>query len=132
MRLFARFWPFGWPQSNPPAVGPQFHPLESNRNPSKMYSMFGGSFSQFSVFQLFPFSPLYLMICGAYISLISAIKTKSQEFYSSLSLTISVVFSCVFYISNGDMLIKILLHQLFVICGFSQMLLTEDLMVYTL
>ena len=29
--------------------------------------MFGGSFSQFSVFQLFPFSPLYLMICGAYI-----------------------------------------------------------------
>ena len=29
--------------------------------------MFGGSFSQSSVFQLFPFSPLYLMICGAYI-----------------------------------------------------------------
>ena len=28
--------------------------------------MFGGSFSQFSVFQPFPFSPLYLMICGAY------------------------------------------------------------------
>ena len=68
MRLFARFWPFGRPQSNPPAVGPQFHPLESNRNPSKMYSMFGAPFSQFSVFQLFPFSPLYLMFCGAYVS----------------------------------------------------------------
>ena len=67
MRLFARFWPFGRPQSNPPAVGPQFHPLESNRNPSKMYSMFGAPFSQFSVFQLFPFSPLYLMFCGAYV-----------------------------------------------------------------
>ena len=67
MRLFARFWPFGRPQSNPPPVGPQFHPLESNRNPSKMYSMFGGSFSQFSVYQCFPFSPLYLMFCGAYL-----------------------------------------------------------------
>ena len=28
--------------------------------------MFGGSFSHISVYQCFPFSPLYLMICGAY------------------------------------------------------------------
>ena len=66
MRLFARFWPFGRPQSNPPPVGPQFHPLESNRNPSKMYWMFGAPFSHIPVYQCFPFSPLYLMFCGAY------------------------------------------------------------------
>ena len=60
MRLFARFWPFGRPQSNPPAVGPQFHPLESNRNPSKMYWMFGAPFSHIPVYQCFSVFPVVL------------------------------------------------------------------------
>ena len=32
-----------------------------------MYSMFGAPFSHIPVYQCFPFSPLYLMFCGAYL-----------------------------------------------------------------
>lgn len=46
--------------------------------------MFGGSFSQFSVFQLFPFSPLYLMICGAYYKRINTTSEKIIEIKDQL------------------------------------------------
>ena len=64
--------------------------------------MFGAPFSQFSVFQLFPFSPLYLMFCGAYVfnrrhysySLFSAVNTytysyrlRGRELWLTASLT---------------------------------------------